>query len=224
MKPRIKDILRRVKNREATRLLPALIYLAVRILYSTMRIRIMSAEVPEAFHLRSEGTIVVFWHSRLLMSPFAYKGKGVHALVSSHGDGEIIANVFKWFNIKLVRGSSSKRGSKALMELVRLARKNYDLAITPDGPRGPAETVKPGVAQLARMTGRPVIPLAFSCSKAKRFGSWDRFLLPYPFSRGLFIWGDPLYYHAGEELEAFRLRIEHALRDTTLRADELAGQ
>jgi lysophospholipid acyltransferase (LPLAT)-like uncharacterized protein len=106
------------------------------------------------------------------------------------------------------------------MELVRLARKNCDLAITPDGPRGPAEIVKSGVAQLARMTGRPVVPLAFFCSKAKRFRSWDRFLLPYPFSSGVFIWGEPLFYRAGEELEAFRLRIEEALRNTTRRADE----
>jgi len=224
MKPKIKDILRRVKNRQAARLLPSLIYLAIRILYATMRIRIISAEVPQAFHLRGEGTIIVFWHSRLLMSHFAYKGRGAHALVSSHEDGEIIANVFKLFNIKLVRGSSSRKGTKALIQLVRLARNNCDLGITPDGPRGPAETVKPGVAQLARMTGRPVVPLAFSCSKCKRFRSWDRFLLPYPFSSGVFIWGEPLYYQAGEELEAFRLRIEHALRETTLRADELAGQ
>jgi hypothetical protein len=224
MKEKIKDIWRRVKNREAARFLPALIYLAVRILYATMRIRITGGEIPQAFHQRGEGTIIVFWHSRLLMTHFAYKGKGAHALVSSHGDGEIIANVFKLFNIKLVRGSSSRKGTKALIQLVRLARNNCDLGITPDGPRGPAETVKPGVAQLARLSGRPVVPLAFSCSKAKRIRSWDRFLLPYPFSSGFFIWGEPLYYQAGEELEAFRLRVEHALRETTIRADELAGQ
>lgn len=220
----MKELLREIKNRLAGGFLPALIYLAIRILYITMRIRIISAEVPLAFHVRGEGIIIVFWHNRLLMSPFAYKGAGIHALVSSHGDGEIIANVFKWFNIKLVRGSSSKRGSKALIELVRLARKNCDLGITPDGPRGPAEIVKLGVAQVARMSGRPVIPLAFSCSKAKRIRSWDRFLLPYPFSNGVFIWGEPLYYEAEEELEAFRWRIEEALRDTTLRGDELARQ
>jgi lysophospholipid acyltransferase (LPLAT)-like uncharacterized protein len=224
MKKKIKKILRRVKNRQATRLLPVLIYLAIRFLHATMRIRIIGAEVPQAFHLRGEGIIIAFWHSRLLMAPFAYKGRGAHALVSSHGDGEIIANVLKCFQIKLVRGSSSKKGAKALIELVRLARKNCDLAIIPDGPRGPAETVKPGVAQLARLTGRPVVPLAFSSSKCKRFRSWDRLLLPYPFSRGVLIWGEPLFFREGEELEAFRLRIEQAIRETTLRADELAAQ
>lgn len=80
--------------------------------------------------------------------------------------------------------------------------------------------VKLGVAQLARITGRPVIPIAFSCSRGKRFSSWDRFLLPYPFSRGVILWGEPLFWRDGEETEAFRLRIENALRETTARADE----
>jgi lysophospholipid acyltransferase (LPLAT)-like uncharacterized protein len=223
MKKKIKYILRRVKNRQATGLLPSLIYFAVRFLHATMRIRTVGAEIPQVFHLRDEGIIIAFWHSRLLMVPFAYKGRCGYALVSGHGDGEIIANVLKSFQISLVRGSSSKKGTKALMELVRLARKNCDLAIIPDGPRGPAETVKAGVAQLARLTGRPVVPLAFSSSNCKRFRSWDRFLLPYPFSSCVFVWGEPLFYQGGEELEAFRLRIEHAIRETTFRADELAG-
>jgi hypothetical protein len=106
-----------------------------------------------------------------------------------------------------------------MRELVRLGRKNSDMAITPDGPRGPAEVVKPGVAHVARLTGRPILPLSFASSRFKRFNSWDRFLLPYPFSRGVFVWGEPLYYRKGEALEAFRLRIDEALRDTTRRAD-----
>ncbi len=92
--------------------------------------------------------------------------------------------------------------------------------MTPDGPRGPAEIVKPGAAQLARLTGNPVIPLAFSCSRGKRFDSWDRFLVPYPFSQGVIVWGEPLYYTKEEEPEAFRLRIEQALKETTARADK----
>ena len=103
--------------------------------------------------------------------------------------------------------------------MVQLARENCDLGITPDGPRGPAEVVKPGVALLGRLTGRPVIPLAYSCSRAKRFTSWDRFMLPYPFSRGVIVWGEPLYCREGEHAEAYRQRIEKALRDVTAKAD-----
>ncbi len=178
----MKIVFKKLKSRFAAGFLPRLLYLIVRLLYATIRIRVIGTEIPMAFHRAGEGVIIVFWHSRLLLSPFAYLGPEIHALVSSHGDGEILANVFKCFNISLIRGSSSKKGARALIEMVRLARLNFDLAITPDGPRGPAEVVKPGVVQLARMSGRPVIPLAFSCSWGKRFNSWDRFLLPYPFS------------------------------------------
>ena len=158
------------------------------------------------------------------MAPLAYMGKNMNVLISSHGDGELIANVMKKFGFHLVRGSSSKGGTEAIRELVRLGRKNSDMAITPDGPRGPAEVVKSGVAHVARITGRPILPLSFSSSRCRRFNSWDRFLLPYPFSRGVFVWGEPLFYRKGEELEIFRRRIEEALHGTTLRADELARQ
>lgn len=219
----MKRLLKDIKNRFAGGFLPRLIYLIVRVLYATMRVRVVGGEIPRSFHGKGEGTINVFWHSRLLMTPFAYGGKGLHVLISSHGDGEIIANASKRFGFHLVRGSSSKGGTEALKEMVRLARRNRDLAITPDGPRGPAGVVKPGAAQIARMTGRPIVPLAFAASRAKRFRSWDRFLLPYPFSRGVFVWGEPLYYREGEDMEAFRLRIEEALRQTTMQADEYAG-
>lgn len=215
----MKDLLRTLKNRLAGNLLPRLIYLVVRALYATMRVRTIGGDIPQALHDRGVGVINVFWHARLLMIPFAYTGKQVHALISSHGDGEVIANVMKGFGFSVVRGSSSKGGNKAFREMVHLAKDNHDLAVTPDGPRGPAEVVKLGVASLARMSGRPVVPLAFASSKVKRFASWDRFMLPYPFSRGVIVWGEPLFWQEGEDPETFRQRIEDALRETTARAD-----
>ncbi len=216
----MREYLKTQKKRLAAGILPKLIYLVIRGLYATMRVRIIGGDIPHAFHVRGEGLINVFWHARLLLLPFAYTGGDTpHILISSHGDGEIIANVMKCFGFSLVRGSSSKRGKEALQEMVQLARNNRDLGITPDGPRGPAEVVKPGVALLGRLTGRPVIPLAYSCSWAKRIASWDRFMLPYPFSRGVIVWGDPLYCREGEHAEVFRQRIEQALRETTAKAD-----
>ena len=216
----MKESLKKLKNRLNSRFLPALIYLAVRALFATMQINVIGREIPRPFHDREEGVIVVFWHNRLLMCPFAYEGKDMNVLISSHGDGELIANTMKRFGFNTVRGSSSKGGVEAMRELVRLVRKNSDLAITPDGPRGPAEVVKQGVAHVARVTGRPVLPLSFASSRFRRFDSWDRFQMPFPFSRGVFVWGEPLYYRKGETFEAFRQRIEEALRDATRRADE----
>jgi lysophospholipid acyltransferase (LPLAT)-like uncharacterized protein len=215
----MKERLKEIKNRLAGGILPKLIYVLIRGLYATLRVRIIRGEIPQAFHDRGEGLIGVFWHSRLLLPVFAYTGKGFHVLISSHGDGEIIANVMKKFGHKLVRGSSSKRGREALREMIQLAQDNQDIGITPDGPRGPAEVVKPGVAILACMTKRPVVPMAYSCRRAKRLNSWDRFMLPYPFSRTVFVWGEPLWCREEERPEDFRQRVEEALKAVTTQAD-----
>jgi lysophospholipid acyltransferase (LPLAT)-like uncharacterized protein len=215
----MKEFIRTHKKQFAARFLGRLIYCIMWMLRMTMRITIIGGEIPQAYHDRGEGMIGVFWHARLLLPIFGYRGKGVHVLISSHGDGEIIASVMSKFGQSTVRGSSSKGGKEALKEMMRLAKENRDILITPDGPRGPAEVVKGGVATLACLTGRPVVPLASSCSRGKRMESWDRFLLPYPFSRGVIVWGEPLSRLEGEDPEAFRQRIEAALKATTARAD-----
>lgn len=220
----MRERLKEIKNRCADGFLPSFVYLVVRLIYATMRVRIIGGEIPQALHDNGVGIINVFWHARLLMVPFAYTGDKVHVLISSHGDGKIIANVMKKFGFGVVYGSSSREGKKAYREMVKLARSDRDLAITPDGPRGPAETVKHGVASLACLTGRPVVPLAYSASRVKRFSSWDRFLVPIPFSRGVIVWGDPVYRREGEDPEAFRQRIEQALTEITAKADGYFSQ
>jgi hypothetical protein len=215
----MKKILQKYKRQINAGIIGNLIYYLMRLLRLTMRITVIGGEIPQAYHDRGEGVIGVFWHARLLLPIFGYRGRGVNILVSSHGDGEIIASVMRKFGQGLVRGSSSKGGKEALKEMMRLAKENRDILITPDGPRGPAEVVKGGVATLACLTGRPVVPLASSSSRCRRMRSWDRFLLPYPFSRGVIVWGEPLTRNEGEEPEAFRQRIEAALKETTARAD-----
>jgi hypothetical protein len=110
-----------------------------------------------------------------------------------------------------------------MREMLGLLRSDRDLGIAADGPRGPLEVLKPGAAQLGRLSGKAVIPISFSASFAIRFTSWDRFMLPLPFSRGVYFVGEPLRYEKGEEMEDFRVRIENALLAATARADALAG-
>lgn len=215
----MKEILRKHKKIIAALFLGPLIYYAIRILRMTMRITIIGGEIPQAYHDRGEGLIGVFWHSRLLLPIFGYRGRGAHILISNHGDGEMIASVMRRFGQSLVRNSSSKGGKEALKEMMCLAKESHDILITPDGPRGPAEVLKGGVATLACLTGRPVITMASSCSRMKRIASWDRFLLPYPFSRGVIVWGEMLSRREGEKPETFRQRIEVALKETTSLAD-----
>jgi lysophospholipid acyltransferase (LPLAT)-like uncharacterized protein len=102
--------------------------------------------------------------------------------------------------------------------LVALAAQPVDLVVTPDGPKGPRHQLKEGVVRLARITGRPVVPLTFACSRGHRFASWDRFLLPFPFSRGVFVFGDPVYFVKGEAPEIFRTRLQQAMEENERRA------
>jgi len=104
--------------------------------------------------------------------------------------------------------------------MVRLAREPYDLAITPDGPKGPRHQAKEGVAQLAKLTRRAIVPMAFVASRGHRFASWDRFLLPYPFCRAVYAYGEPLYCAPDEPLEDFLVRVQQALDLTTTTAAE----
>lgn len=217
----MKRLLRVIKTRFPG-LLPTLAYAVIRGLFATLRLRMVNVESARSFHDRGEGIIQVMWHSRLCISPCAYQGNKGHILISSHGDGEIIARVTALFGFEHIRGSSSKGADRALKQMLKLARRNEDLIVTPDGPRGPSEVVKPGVAQIAKLTGLAVVPFAISASSAIRLNSWDRFMIPLPFSRCYFVWGDAIRCEADEEVEQFRLRVEEVLKRVTDQADEMA--
>ncbi|TAN38151.1 MAG: DUF374 domain-containing protein [Nitrospirae bacterium] len=220
MKKNAKKILKKLKKRLAKNILPVVIYCFMRVLYSSLRVSIVGREIPDPFHNSDRGVVFAFWHSMLLaMAGAPYGGRSMHVLVSRHGDGELIGEVMRLFGFSLVRGSSSKGGGEALKELVTLIQKSRDISITPDGPRGPAEEAKPGIAQLARLTGAPVIPVAYSGSRLTILKTWDRFRIPCPFSKIHFVVSEPLFCQEGEDVEAFRLRIETALREVTARAD-----
>jgi len=143
-------------------------------------------------------------------------------MVSRHADGELISRVVERFGIRPVRGSASRGGAWALLGMVRASRKGCHLAITPDGPRGPREEVKTGTIELARLAGTPIIPIAFAASHGKFERSWDRLLVPYPFGRGVFVYGEPVVVSptAGpEEVEKARDVLDERLRQVTAVAD-----
>jgi len=219
----MKKFKRRLLQALASRPVSFLLVTVIRLIYATMRITVVGNEILPGFAARGEGYVGAFWHGRILMIPFLYPGKALHILVSRHRDGEIIANILSCFGFHLVRGSSSKGGSDALREMMRMLRSDNDLGLAADGPRGPAEVLKPGAAQLGRLSGKAVIPISFSASRSLRFNSWDRFMFPFPFSRGVFVVGEPLWHEKGEDVERYRLRIETALQAATTTADEMAG-
>ncbi len=132
------------------------------------------------------------WHETILMSVWYHRDQDVHVMISSSRDGELISRIARFFGYIPVRGSSSKGGREAMGELIGHLKEGKRCAITPDGPRGPRREIKPGVLNVARMTGCPVVPFAFAAEKAWRLRSWDRFIIPKPFSRAIFVYGEPI--------------------------------
>lgn len=140
-------------------------------------------------------------------------------LISASKDGELLAKTMKYFDHETVRGSSSRGGRAAFKAMMALSREPVDIVLTPDGPRGPRHELKDGVLQLARMSGRPVVPMAFVCSRGHRFQSWDRFLFPYPFCRGVYSFGDPVYFDKEEGIDRFRERFKGAMEKNQQQAE-----
>jgi lysophospholipid acyltransferase (LPLAT)-like uncharacterized protein len=214
--------LKPLKKKLVSWLGPWLAYWAIRILGRTMRLEVVHPEIPRSFGEKGTPTIMVFWHGRLLMMPLGYKGRNLSVLVSPHRDGQMVGRALKRFGFHLILGSTTRRGFSALRKMLRAHQNGSDLGLVPDGPRGPRCRVQIGVIELAKLTGRPVVPLAFSASKKKIFSTWDHFLLPYPFSRGVYIWGDPIYVDKDGDrahVEEKRALLERRLNELTEQAD-----
>jgi lysophospholipid acyltransferase (LPLAT)-like uncharacterized protein len=157
------------------------------------------------------------------MLPCAWQWKGsFQMLLSEHRDGRLIANVLKHFDIGVAYGSTTRGGAKAALELIKSVRSGITIGITPDGPKGPAYEVSPGIITLAKLVQADIIPVSYATSRRKTLRTWDRFLFPLPFGRGLFILGDPVPYpkEASDE-ENCRKILEDSLNGITEKADQL---
>jgi lysophospholipid acyltransferase (LPLAT)-like uncharacterized protein len=165
-----------------------------------------------------ERCIYAFWHARMLPLVFTHRHRGIAVLVSRHRDGEWIARVIEALGFVTARGSSTRGGEEGVREMLEWAERGHLLAVTPDGPRGPREVVKPGLVWLASRTGLPIVPVATSGTPSRVFDSWDRFRVPLPFARTVVTYGEPIQVPAalGEEgMEGWQARITDALRALT---------
>lgn len=174
------------------------LYALLRLLRFTWRINFSDPHgVIEAS--RDKPFILCVWHNRLVFGMYAYSnnikpisGRRMAAMVSASKDGALLVEIMKAFDMKPVRGSTSRRGRQALLELSRKIKSGLHLGITPDGPRGPSYEIQDGILALSQVTGLPIVPLGSSANRKYRFNSWDRFQLPMPFARCDVVYGSPL--------------------------------
>jgi hypothetical protein len=212
------------KDKILLHVIPQFYSLVLRSLALTIRKEVFFPERPQKFWDQGQPIIGAFWHQRLLMMPFLPRRGRVGMLISQHRDGEFIARAVKSFGVDGIRGSTTRGGLSALRGMIRFLHTGANIAITPDGPQGPKHIVQIGVAELARQTGAPIVPVTYSASRKKVFKSWDNFILPLPFCRVAYVWGEPLFIprDIGKDgLEESRLLLQERLRRITEEADQL---
>jgi hypothetical protein len=200
----------------------------VRALAASLRLREFRAPAVDALWRDGRPGIYAVWHGRILILPYLYgRRRRVHVLTSRSRDGEILSRFIQGFGARVVRGSSSRGGARALLTLARLIRaEGAEVLVVPDGPRGPRHVAQPGAILLAKLTGAPVVPMGFGARPSTVLRSWDAFVVPHPFARAVVLFGHPLTVprDADRELvEAKRRELEAALLQITAAADRAAG-
>jgi lysophospholipid acyltransferase (LPLAT)-like uncharacterized protein len=165
-----------------------------------------------------------FWHQRMLLLPPIWGARRpLHMLISSHRDGVLISKTIARFGVPTIVGSTNRGASDALRGMLAVLKRGEVVAVTPDGPRGPARQAAQGVSAAASLAKAPVVPVAYSVSRAKFLRSWDRFMIPLPFGRGAMIWGASMTAPARDGIEAFTLALQARLDELCVEADRMTG-
>lgn len=193
------------------RFIPIFAAAFIQVLGATLRVRHVRSATIDAYNAAGRRYILSFWHAHLLLMLRSRFAHPIGVISSKSKDGDISAGVFKYYGVECVRGSSSKGGSGALRELIRMARRGRNIVFTPDGPRGPARVLKLGVVSAAQATGLPVIPVAFAASRRKMLSSWDRMVVPYPFARAIFLYGEPMEIPRDADVNAWAAIVEERM-------------
>jgi len=189
----------------------------------TLRIEFVNKEVPDRLLSGGKNFIYAFWHGRQFILFHSHRNTGIIIPASESRDGEIQARILKRFGFDVVRGSSKRKGDRALLGLVDGLRKGKTIALAVDGPRGPIYDVKQGVTYLAGKLDKLIVPVATSARRFWILGKiWDKYMLPVPFTRGVVVYGDPITVNgiSGDELELKRTMLAETLNGLMAKADD----
>lgn len=207
--------------------------LVLRLVNLTLRWDSVGLSGDERWWADKKPCIILLWHGRQLFMPWIYlrhrssrKGPAMTVLISQHDDGRMVAAGMHYLGVGSIPGSSSRGGLRAIFKLIEKLKSNSHVAITPDGPRGPANKMKNGVLIIAQRSGAAIYPSAFSAEKFWKFKSWDGMIFPKPFSRAVIVKGSAITVPSDAtpaELETLSQSLEEALQEVTSRADNFFG-
>ena len=206
-----------------TRALAILINALVRLTCATLRFRMENEHLVDELVARHGSVIIVTWHGRVFLPLNVYRGRGYWTIISLSRDGDLQAENFRRAGFRIIRGSTSRRGVAATREVLDVMARGAVVAFVPDGPRGPSGVAQPGAVFFAQRTGCPIIPFGLSAWPRWLAPSWDRFLVPYPFARAAWLYGEPIYVAPGEDLAAAAARVTEAINALEAEAERRVG-
>jgi len=195
-------------------------YAAIKLIGSTIRWEITGLENVDLVSKADHTPIYCLWHDRIFAGTYFLRHRQIVVITSQSLDGEYIARFLKRFGFGTVRGSSSRGGVKALVEMIRLMRDGLPMAFTVDGPRGPRYVAKSGPVFLAKKTGNPLLPFTVECASFWTVGSWDKMQIPKPFTRARFIMAEPVYVPR----DANDVEVESKVGELQRSLDELVAE
>ncbi|MCI0531335.1 MAG: lysophospholipid acyltransferase family protein [candidate division Zixibacteria bacterium] len=209
------------KDRILISVISSLGFVLLLLLAKSWRIKLEGQEKVDRTHISGKRVCYALWHGRFLPFIYTHRRQGVRVLISWHRDGEYLTRIVRRLGFSPVRGSSTKGGARAVAEMVRASERS-DVALTPDGPKGPNRKVQPGMTYISQKGDVPIVPLGISAESYWRLKSWDRFTIPKPFSRVIVLTGDPIAVSKelpGENLDKMNQMLEESLNQWTDRAD-----
>jgi lysophospholipid acyltransferase (LPLAT)-like uncharacterized protein len=203
--------------------LALLIWLPVRLLLATVRVRVLHADRLASTRALGKPVLYAFWHGRQLALFMVNPESRLGVLISHSKDGEMHSHICRWFGLEVVRGSSSRGGWQGLMGLLRHIKHGHPVGMAVDGPKGPIYEAKPGLLALSRLSQSPILPVSAGFRKALVFKSWDRFMLPRPFTKATVAFGEPMWVPeqaTAADLADWSIQLTQRLRSLTALVDE----
>lgn len=201
-------------------ILPPLVLGIIRLLMSTVTVEVHNYTEPKS------GAILLGWHGRVILATKVFRNKGYWAMISHSRDGEMQNRIFTKLGYNIIRGSTGRGGMKALLEAIKALKKGGIFALTPDGPRGPSGILQGGMLVMAKKSGCPLIPCGVSANRRWLFNSWDRYMIPKPFAKGIMIFGEPVTIPpdaTDEEVESIRIQLEQDMHRLETEAEAVFG-
>lgn len=199
-------------------------WMLLRLLHGLVRVESEGRERLDNLRKEGRSVLIAIWHGRILLPILEHTGEGITPMISQSRDGELITRTIEKLGYRSIRGSSSRGGKEAMLEMIRLLQQPGEVAaIMPDGPRGPRHRLKPGVVQIARDSGCVILPMTWASAKPIRFSSWDRFQLWRPFSKALVVYGEPIDCPRHGDFRQQCQAVEHALVELEASVDRRCG-